>query len=189
MLRLAQRSHLVLPARGEFLPSRHLAGPPAAIFSARVTVWASSLSPLTLARLSASYLLRDTRCVSAQGTHLVCPSMAGSPQCRQRPSDLAFSSLSLNCFRCLSFLASGVRGILFSLGSLGAAAFLSFSCVPLFGFALLELLLSFLAGTGIGKESTKSCLFERCIPLLPVERSLGHPVGDSGSRGRVPVAH
>ncbi len=75
-------------------------------------------------RLFLSCSRRDTRCCSAQGSHLVCPSMAGSPQWRQNPRDFAFSSFSLKAVRCLSLLSSGVSGIRFGTGSFGVLNFL-----------------------------------------------------------------
>ena len=99
------------------------------------------------------------RCFPAHCSHRVCPSMDGSPQCLHRPRDLAFSSLSLNLVCFLSFLASGVSGIRFGLGSFVCFCFLV-SLVLGAGFC------SFFLGLRRPNwmVSTKSCLFGMLYP-------------------------
>ena len=156
LCRLAQGSHLVWPGLGGSLQSRHLVGPPRAIFSSRAVARARSFTCLALAFRLASYFLRDTRWVSAQTSHLVCPSMAGSPHCRQRPRDLALWRLSCCRVRRFSCLAFGVSGILFAAGFSGGGGFL---VLFIFDGAFF-----FPAGWGSWKVSTNSCLLGWCIP-------------------------
>ena len=90
--RLAQRSHLVWPGRGGSLQPRHLVGPSVVATSFSAMTRNESLSSLAFARRLMSYDLRESRCFSAQASHLVCPGIAGALQCRQRPRALALVS-------------------------------------------------------------------------------------------------
>ena len=141
---------------GGFLQLRHLVGPPAAIFSSRAVARARSLDCLALVHRLASFFLRDTRCTSAQVSHLVCPSMAGLGQCRQRPKDFSLSCFSLCWVRCFSRLASGVSGVLFAAGFSGGDGFL---VLFIFDGAFF-----FPPGWGSWKVSTKSCLLGMVHP-------------------------
>ena len=64
---------------------------------------------LAAARRFLSCSLRETRCLSAHSSHLVCSSMAGSRQCLQSPKALVSSSLSLNFALCLFFTSGRWR--------------------------------------------------------------------------------
>ena len=79
---------------------------------------------LAAARCLLSSSLRRTLCCSAHRWQRVCPSIAGSRQCLQRPRALNSSSCLLKRARSLSFLASGVSGNGFVLSSFGALGFL-----------------------------------------------------------------
>ena len=99
---------------------------------------------------------------------------------------------------CEFFLVVGSLSFFFGLGRqrysilfglLRCLYFLGLCCLASFVFAFLALLLCFLAGTGIGKVSMKSCLLGWGIPLLPVQRSGGYTPGDAGIRVRLTVAY
>ncbi len=131
MCNVAHRSHLVCPSLGGFGHSRHLVGSPARIFACRAMLRASSRSALFAASLLVSWIRLALLCSSAQGSHLVCLGMVGSPQCLHSPCALARASFSLNRVLCFSALASGVSGILVCLGALGGFASLKVSSLGL----------------------------------------------------------
>ena len=89
LCRRAQRSHLVWPGRGGFLQSRHLVGPPPAVFSSRAMARSMFFACLALARRLASSFRRRCRCFSAQVSHLVWPGIAGLEQSLHFPVSLA----------------------------------------------------------------------------------------------------
>ena len=182
LCRLAWCSHLVCPGLGGSWHSRHLAGPPAAIFSASAIARASSLASFPLAYRLAPVALQATLCFSAHSSHLVSSSLAGLPQPRQSPRALAVCSFSFCRVLRLSFLSSRVSVVLCFLGPFGRVGFLDFC-------RFVAPLLFFLTGAGNETASTKSCLLGCCIPLLSVQCTGGYPVGDPGLRGRIPLAY
>ena len=94
--------------------------------------------------------------------------MAGSRQCLQRPRALASSSLSLNLVRCRSFLASGVSGVRFGLGSFGCCFLVLVALEADFCF------LFFLSGFEVSPGGTREVVLRvgRSPVGFPVERFL-----------------
>ena len=182
MCNVAHRSHLVCPSLGGFGHSRHLVGSPARIFACRAMLRASSRSALFAASLLVSWIRLALLCSSAQGSHLVCLGMVGSPQCLHSPYALARASFSLNRVLCFSALASGVSGILVCLGALGGFASLKVSSLGLLSLrAILPFLvlpfcseLRFFSLLSIWKECSVKYPFARLIPA-----SAGEPGGIS----------
>ena len=131
----------------------HFVGPDVAVSSASAEARIDFLSSFVFSFRLASLSLRETRCFSAQVSHLVWLGIAGSPQCRHCPESLALSSFSLCLIRCLSRLASGVRGAFFGTGSFGGVLFLVLFALGA-GFCFF-----FPPRLGSWKVSVKSCGF------------------------------
>ena len=159
---MAQRSHLVWPGRGGFLQSRHLVGPPAAIFSFKAVARTRSFACLALARRLASSFRRRCRCFSAQVSHLVWPGIAGLEQSVHLPVSLAIRICFLRSCRLYSF-RSGVWLLARSYSLRSSGVCLAFAALAFLTVVALVDFVNSGAGLVLGgfPERRRSMVFRR----------------------------